>query len=1398
VSYNALHWFRSSILGLLLTILIAASAQAQQTPAPAGDPWQAAHFSVDPKALYEAASAVTTLDGANVAVFADDQSYSFDEAGRMVYVGHYIYKVLNQKGAEGWDSLSVSWEPWHEARPEIRVRVIAPDFTVHTLDPNTITEAPARGGDYKAYSDGKRLTAPFPAIEPGVVVEEEFVERDTQPYFAPGRVGRITFGQEAAPVAHSRAVFDAPASLPLRTDTLLLPDLKPTRSEANGRVTVTYELGRLEGIEPREPNLPPDVARFPEIRFSTGISWQNMASEYSKIVDSRANIATVREIVDHLIAGRKTAAEKEAAIMDYVDREVRYTGIEFGEAAIVPHDPAELLNKKYGDCKDKATLVVTMLRAAGIPAYVALLNAGSRMDVPADLPGMGIFDHAIVYVPAETAKGKPAGPGLWIDATDRYARLGQVPINDQGRLALIARPETVALVKTPEATSKDNVQSEFREIVLGENGPAAVTEKTQPRGVFESNYRSYYADKPDQETKDNLKGYIKAQYLSDNLTTVERTEPDDLSRPFELTLRCEKARRGYTDLDNAVTAIRIEALFQRLPDDLKRKDDTEEKNKKENKDKPKKLRTTDWELDVPFTTEWNYRIVPPAGFIPKELPKDATIQMGPALLTESFAAEKDGVVTAHLVFDSGKRRYTVAEATELRTKVAELEAGTAIMVNFEPQGAALLHEGKVKEALAAYRSLIAQHPNEAVHHLQVAKVLLEAGMGEAARAEARQAVKLDPTSALAEKTLANILKHDVVGRSMRAGSDWTGAAEALRAAAKLDADDHTAEGDLAILLEYDAVGRRYGRQAHMKEAIAEYRKLGQDKLVELELPNNLAFALFYGDEPEEAIKAALTLNPQPNPLIVASEAIVHGSKAGMDEANKRANSDSAFKDMARTAGEMLMNTRHYPEAAEFMEAGAAGDSAAHTMGLAVMLRHAQPHETVHFANTPADLVKQVFLLGFTPHLTRAGMESIASRNARKVIAGEDAENLKKELEAGKQLDSQMAREDSSLDVTTDILLGALDPKSEGSDETGYREKMQIPGGGNLTYFVVKEDGVYKLLDDTEKPNSIGLEMLDRIAAGDLKGAKTLLDWLREDSHLEGGDDPLGGPVFPRFWTKGQPADARKMKMAAAAILVGTKPTAAEGVALLEAALKDAAGEREKSNIQLALALGYAVLDNFPRLYETGQELMKQEPESRLAFMDTAQGLLGMKRYNEAIALSDARLKLLDGDTDAQRMKMEAQASGGDFKAARATAQMLVDQGKQNAELLNGIAWYALFTPKIEESDIATAIKSTEMSKDNPHILHTLACLYDMTGKTKEAHDLLVRSMDDLNLDEPNDDYWYAFGLIAEQYGEREIAIADYRKLKQPKEPLEIPTSSYTLAQMRLKAMGALVPTVGQL
>ena len=93
-----------------------------------------------------------------------------------------------------------------------------------------------------------------------------------------------------------------------------------------------------------------------------------------------------------------------------------------------------------------------------------------------------------------------------------------------------------------------------------------------------------------------------------------------------------------------------------------------------------------------------------------------------------------------------------------------------------------------------------------------------------------------------------------------------------------------------------------------------------------------------------------------------------------------------------------------------------------------------------------------------------------------------------------------------------------------------------------------------------------------------------------------------------------------------------------------------------------------------------------------------------------------------------------------------------------------------------------------MSNNNASILHTLGCVYAEVGKTKEAREVLVQAMDALNLDEPDDNYWYAFGRIAEQYGEYETARNDYMRVTKPKKALDIHDSSYRLAQIRLAAM----------
>ncbi len=1336
------------------------------------------HFSPDAAALYQRVSQVPAAAGADVLFLDDEETVVFDTEGRAVCSRYFLYKILTQKGGEGWGDISSSWEPWHEEHPILRARVITPDSAVHVLDEKTITDAPARENADHVFSDRRVLRAPLPAIAPGSLVEEELVSTESAPFFGAGSVERFYFGS-SVPVQHSRLMLDAPAALPLRYNIQLLPDLKPQRNEDKGRVRLTFDYGLMETPDDAETYLPSDLPAYPSITFSSGDSWRQVAEEYGKIVDKQITGADLKSLVGKLIAGKVSRDEKAAAILAYLDREVRYTGVEFGESAMVPHSPNETLARKYGDCKDKASLLAAMLRVADIPAYIALLNAGSREDVAPDLPGMGMFDHAIVYVPGP--------PDLWIDATDEYARLGEIPNVDQGRLALIARPGSTVLLHTPVSASADDVLIEKREVYLAENGPARIIETSQPHGSSESSYRRGYADKQDKAAKDELTNYVKSEYLAEKLDRIDRSDPTDFSKQFELVLESDRAKRGVTELNVAAAAIRFEGLFSRLPADLREREKEEDsKADKDSGQKPKKKRTADYQLPEAFATEWHYSIVPPAGFRPKPLPSNTQLSLGPCSLAEEFTADKDGVVHATLRFDTVKRRLTASEATALRTKVVQLIAGEPILIYFEPIGQTLVSQGKVREALQSYRELIALHPKEAVHHLQIAMALLTAGLGEAARAEAQAAVKLEPTSALAEKTLAEILEYDLVGRKFRPGSDYAGAEAAFWAAEKLDPDDKATVGNLAILLEYNRWGLRYGPGAKLKDAVAEYRKLTAEKLAELGLQNNLVFALFYAGEFSEAQKNAQALNPQPTALIVACEAALNGAEAALAEARRRTGGEEQFKQIAEVAGEMLVNVRKYPLGADLEEAGASGANASDTAAFAALYRKTQPHEQLVIPDDPAGAAMRFELLTDDPDLTLDRLRSITSRNGQASLSAQEV--LEWFVKQTRGTLSSKSRQGQFTDTGVDISLTRAQPKAQGNDATGYKVTLWGSADYKSATYVVKEGGHYKVLATSRFPAAIGLEVLDRIAANDPTGARVLLDWLREDLHLAGGDDPLTGYPFARFWTKGKEADAAAMKVAAALILSAYKQTAPQGLAVLEAGKDSPHNDAEKVNILLALLNGYAGLDEYDKALAVCADLARQYPESDRAFLSQSFNLRAMGRFEEADKLADDRLKRVSGDLAGMRALVYSASGRGDYVKAHSLGQNILDEGKAEPQDLNGIAWNSLFTGKVEPSDIENALKGAQLSKNSTSILHTLGCLYAEVGKTKEAREVLIQSMDLLNLDEPNPDYWYAFGRIAEQYGERDAALANYARVTKPKRAVELPDSSYHLAQVRLQAL----------
>ncbi|HJX83680.1 MAG TPA: tetratricopeptide repeat protein, partial [Candidatus Angelobacter sp.] len=475
----------------------------------------------------------------------------------------------------------------------------------------------------------------------------------------------------------------------------------------------------------------------------------------------------------------------------------------------------------------------------------------------------------------------------------------------------------------PELTAGQNARLETREFTLLEYGPAKIAEKNEATGPLEADYRSYYAG-DSKEVRENGEKYMKGMYLADKLTTIDKTDPADLEKPFLLTF-VATGNRGYTELNNASVAIRIESLFDRLPAYFTAEEDESEDSASKTNTKP---RTVDWQI-TPFVTEWRYVIKAPVGFKIRALPPDKDEPLGSARFTEKYSTNQSGDVEATLRFDSGKARLAVGEAKALREAILKASKSDAIIITFDQIGYALLSAGKVKEAIAAFEQLATQHPKEALHKIQLAQVLMEAGLGEKARTLARQATFLEPNSAQAFSTLAAVMKHDLIGRSLKKGFDYEAALAAYRKAKQLDAKDKDVRLNLAFLLEYDPDGVRYGPKAHLEEAATEFQELYKmDKDYGLRYQDNVLFDLWYGHKLPTLAEYLATLPKSEvrKSFLVAITAAQSGADAALQQSLSITADNKERSQILVNAGAFLLRIRKYSEAAAMFEAGAHGQS----------------------------------------------------------------------------------------------------------------------------------------------------------------------------------------------------------------------------------------------------------------------------------------------------------------------------------------------------------------------------------------------------------------------------------------------------------------------------------------
>jgi tetratricopeptide (TPR) repeat protein len=1354
----------------------------------ASEVWSAAAFSADPAYLRQAADTVKAEKNSEATVLLNDLHFSFDETGKLVQTHHLIYRIENQQGVEGWAETSGQWEAWHQSRPEIKARVITPDGAVHWLDLKTLNDVPVHEDEPDIYSDERKYGGPLPALAPGVIVEEEVVVRDTAPLFAAGTVDRWRLGW-GVPANKTHVVISHPDSLPLHYQLHLLPDATVTKSltksSRNSLEIITLEQGPLPAYTQDLENVPADVVMRPEIEFSTGTSWQQVAAGYARLTDEKIRVSDVHALMGKINTKEGSRSDVIRRIVAALHKNVRYTGVEFGESSLIPQFPSETLKRKYGDCKDKATLLVAMLREAGISAHLALLDSGPGRDLNTDLPGMGMFDHAIVYVPA-------SGPDseLWIDATAQYSQVGTLPWMDYGRWALVVGEKTDALKRIPEITSARNVYRETREFTLAEYGMATIVETDDEIGPAEADFRDYYGG-DSKEVKEASESYVKNTYLADSLTSLDHGDLADLEKPASIKF-VTKGKRGNTDLNTALIAIRVTALFDHLPKYFRTKED-EPATSEDAADK-QKPRTADWWI-TPFTTEWRYKVTAPLGFKLRALPSDKSEKVGTLSFTQKYSANSEGtVVEAVLRVENTNTRMTVPQAKDLRDAVVKAREADAIFITFDNIGHALIAEGKIKEGLAAYQQIAAQHPKEALHKVQLAQALLAAGLGEQARKVALEATTLEPSSALAFSTLGLVLKNDLIGRLVKKGMDYEGAITAYRKAMALDPKDKETRANLALLLEYDPDGTRYSERARLKEAVVELHELKKlDEEYSRSYDDNVLYDLWYAHDYQGVLDYAATL-PTSNVrkgLTLAAIALQQGTEAALKKSLEMTTDEQARGQALVTAGAVLVRVRKYAESAALLAEGAHGQSnESQLTRSAAVLGKTKPYEEISIEHAdPRSVMQRLFGGMLSGRMTLEEFRPLIYADPQFPDEPMDQKQFQQMMSA---LKLQLGNGGLPLIVIADMAVSNMHLTVDGDDSLGYKIIIESPGAPAQDAYIVKEGDHYKVAGYSASgpPNLEDLAplALRALEKNNLAAARKWLDRAREKIHVRGGDDPLAGPPFPYFWTQGQEADVSTMRTAAL-VLLSSKNVKGPYLAALAQARQAAKTDIERSRLTMVMAYAYAAQERWAEMLPLAQELMKSLPTSVRAFDLAVMAYTGLKRFDDWDKLVQARIQAHPDELDYVRSSARLAAYRGDFNKSREIFKAIIDKGQANEYDLNTYAWYALLLPgPIDQDTIDTAQRANDLSKNsNFAILHTFACVDAQAGRTSQAREMLLKAMDALHLEEPNSEVWFGFGMIAEQYGVLEAAQKMYERVEKPK--TYYPGTSYVIAQLRLTALG---------
>jgi len=390
------------------------------------------------------------------------------------------YKILRPEGRERGTVL-VYLNSQRKAKSLHGWCIPAQGKDYEVKDKDSLEMAPPMIAGIELVQDVKARVLHIPAPEPGNIVGYEY-EVEEAPFFLQASWGF----QTTLPVRESHYTLQIPSGWEYTSSWVNHTELKPTNA---GKNQWQWTITDIKALRP-EPNMPPFngvrgqmiVTLFPPGggALNNFANWNEMGKWYTNLVSTRLDASPqIKQEVAELTAGKTDTLQKMQALAGFVQHDVRYVAIELGIGGWQPHPASEVFIKRHGDCKDKATLLRSMLHEIGVDAYHVAIYTERGAITPATPANHG-FNHVIdaIHIPdgvldgslVATLQHPKLGKLLFFDPTDDVTPFGQIRGALQANFGLLVTPDGGELTELPQQPSAMNSIQRTAKLILAPDG----------------------------------------------------------------------------------------------------------------------------------------------------------------------------------------------------------------------------------------------------------------------------------------------------------------------------------------------------------------------------------------------------------------------------------------------------------------------------------------------------------------------------------------------------------------------------------------------------------------------------------------------------------------------------------------------------------------------------------------------------------------------------------------------------------------------------------------------------------------------------------------------------------------------------------------------------------------